>query len=274
MTVLDADGIRAGLDGVTRARLELLETFDEIDSTNSYLMQQVQPRPGSARVAATLNQTAGRGRYGKKWLSPPGSGLCLSIAYTFVREPENLPALTLAIGLGVIKALQVCGVDGVMLKWPNDLVLNGGKLGGILTEAHASGTKTISIVTGIGVNIDVGAGFERQLEPNLALPVADLSACGTELPTHDRMTAHLINATNSTFAEYEACGFAPFLRRWLAYDWLQGQNVTVDIQQRYLSGVVAGIDEEGALLIDSDTEERLRVTSGSVVAATRVGDTA
>lgn len=273
MTILDDDGIGAGLDGVTRTGLELLETFDEIDSTNSYLMRHAEPQPGSIRVAATLNQTAGRGRYGKKWLSPPGSGLCLSIAYTFVRKPENLPALTLAIGLGAIKALQVCNVDGVMLKWPNDLVLSDGKLGGILTEAHASGTDTISIVTGIGINIDVGAGFEQELGPERTLPVADLRAFGAEMPTVDRMTAHLINSTYSTFAEYEACGFAPFLRRWLTHDWLQGQDVTVDMKNRHLSGIAAGIDEEGALLLDPEEGETLHVTSGSVVAATRVGDT-
>lgn len=271
MTILDVDGIGAGLDGATRARLELLETFDEIDSTNSYLMQQAKPQPGSIRVAATLNQTAGRGRYGKKWVSPPGSGLCLSIAYTFERKPENLQALTLAIGLGVIKALEVCNVDGVMLKWPNDLVLNGGKLGGILTEAHASGTKAISIVTGIGINIDVAAGFEHELGPERILPVADLNDCGRELPTHDRMTAHLIDSTCSTVAEYDARGFAPFFRDWLTHDWLQGQNVTVDVKNQKVSGLAAGIDEDGALLLDPDNGERLSVTSGSVVAATRDG---
>jgi BirA family biotin operon repressor/biotin-[acetyl-CoA-carboxylase] ligase len=272
MTTLDSDAARAELDGLTRTRLELLEIFDEIESTNSYLMQQPQPRPGNVRVAATLNQTAGRGRCGKKWLSPPGSGLCLSVAYTFVRKPENVPALTLAIGLGAIKALKACNVDGVTLKWPNDLVLSGGKLGGILTEAHASSTKAISIVTGIGINIDVAAGFDDKLGPERTLPVADLNACGAALPTHDRIAAHLINSTYSTFAEYEACGFAPFFSRWRVHDWLQGRNVTVDVQQRYLSGVAAGIDNDGALLLDPDDGERLRVVSGSVVAATRVGD--
>lgn len=274
MTTLDADGIRALLGGVTRTKLERLETFAEIDSTNSYLMQQPQPRPGCVRVAATLNQTAGRGRYGKRWLSPSGSGLCLSLAYTFVRKPENLPALTLAIGLGAIRALQACSVDGVMLKWPNDLVLNSGKLGGILTEAHAHSSQAISIVTGIGINIDIATGFEAKLGPDRTLPVADLSAYGSKLPARDQMTAHLIDGTYATFAEYEACGFAPFLRRWLTHDWLQGQYVTVDAQHRHVAGVAAGIDEGGALLLDPDNDERQRVTSGSVVAATKFSDTA
>jgi len=270
---LDADGVRTLLGGVTRAKLELLETFAEIDSTNSYLMQESQPQPGGVRVAATLNQTVGRGRYGKRWLSPSGSGLCLSLAYTFVRKPENLPALTLAVGLGAIKALQACRVDGVMLKWPNDLVLNGGKLGGILTEAHTHSAKAISIVTGIGINIDIAAGFELALGPDRTLPVADLRTCGVELPSHDQIAAHLINASYATFAEYEACGFTPFLNRWLTHDWLQGQNVTVVAQQQHVTGIAAGIDEEGALLLDPDDNERQRITSGSVVATTRVQDT-
>lgn len=272
MTTLDGARIHALLGDVTRSKLELLETFAAIDSTNSYLMQQPQPEPGCIRAAATLNQTAGRGRYGKQWLSPPGSGICVSLAYTFERRPENLPALTLAVGLGTIKALQASGVDGVMVKWPNDLVLNGGKLGGILTEAHTHSAKAIGIVTGIGINIEFAAEFERHFGPDRTLPVADLGAYGASLPSRDQITAHLIKAIYATFAEYEACGFAPFARRWLSYDWLQGQAVTIDAGRRQVAGVAAGIDEDGALLLDREAGERLRVTSGSVAAVMQAGD--
>lgn len=274
MTTLDGDRIGTLLGGVTRKKLALLETFAEIDSTNSYLMQQPWPQPGCVHVAATMNQTAGRGRYGKTWLSPPGSGLCVSLAYTFARKPENLPALTLAIGLGAIKALQASGAEGVMVKWPNDLVFDDGKLGGILTETHAHSAKELSVVTGIGVNMDISAEVERELGPDRALPVADLRAFDAQLPTHDQITAHLVNAIYATFAEYEACGFAPFFRRWSTHDWLQGQQITVDTQRRHVTGVAAGIDEDGALLLDPDNEARQRITSGSVVAAKRVGGTA
>jgi BirA family biotin operon repressor/biotin-[acetyl-CoA-carboxylase] ligase len=276
MTTLDAAGIRAGLVDATSTKLELLEIFDEIDSTNSYLMQQPGPRSGFFRTAATLNQTAGRGRYGKNWHSPPGAGLCVSIAYAFALKPENLSALTLAIGLGVIRALRACDVPDVMLKWPNDLVLCDGKLGGILTEAHSQGRDVVGIVTGVGLNIDVGSTFNDEMfdhEPghDRVLAAIDLKSRGAELPSREQLTAQLMNEIVAAFAEYSGCGFAPFYRRWPDHDWLRGKQVTVETQRRIVSGVAAGIDEDGALLIET-ANAMSRVTSGSVVSAELSGD--
>lgn len=271
MTTLDADGIRAALVDVTSRQLELLEVFDEIDSTNSYLMQQPGPRPGFLRTAATLNQTAGRGRYGKNWHSPPGSGLCVSIAYTCARKHENRSALTLAIGLGAIDSLRACDVPDVMLKWPNDLVLGDGKLGGILTEARSQGQDEVGIVTGVGLNIDVGETFDDELGPGRALAAVDLKSRCAALPTRERLTAQLMNEIHATFAEYEASGFASFYRRWPDHDWLRGKRVTLEGQRQEVSGVAAGIAADGALLIDTAGTIH-RVTSGSVVLAVPAGD--
>lgn len=152
---LDSDVIRRSLDEATARRLEILEVFSEIDSTNTYLMQQPGPFPGQVRVAVTDNQTAGRGRHGRTWQSPAGSGLCLSMAYSFASSPADFPALTLAIGLGAISALQSLGVGGVQLKWPNDLIVMNGKLGGILTEAQTQSAGAVTVVTGIGLNVDL-----------------------------------------------------------------------------------------------------------------------
>ena len=113
MTSLDADAIRAGLGELATLRLASFEAFAEIDSTNSYLMQLDAPAVGGFRVALTDNQTAGRGRHGRSWQSPAGSGLALSVAYTFREQPSNLAALTLAIGLGVAETLDALGAPGV-----------------------------------------------------------------------------------------------------------------------------------------------------------------
>ena len=151
MSKLDADAIRASLGEAAGLRLEALELFPEIESTNSYLMQGAAPAAGAIRVALTDNQVAGRGRHGRTWQSPPGSGICLSMGYTFAAQPEKLPALTLAIGLGVIEALESIGIDGVALKWPNDLVADASKLGGILTEAQPLPGDAVHVVTGVGL---------------------------------------------------------------------------------------------------------------------------
>ena len=127
MSSIDATTIHDSLDRDVAARMDQLDVFDEIDSTNSYLLQQPAPGPGRHRVAVADHQTAGRGRHSREWISAPGSSLCLSVAYTFDGQPENLPGLTLAIGVAARDALSVAGVDNVLLKWPNDLVADDGK---------------------------------------------------------------------------------------------------------------------------------------------------
>ena len=267
MTRLDADVIRQSLDESAAARLGELEVFAEIESTNSYLMQQPGPMAGEIRVAATDNQTAGRGRHGRTWQSPPGSGLCLSMAYTFSATPANLPALTLAIGLGVIDNLQKLGVSGVQLKWPNDLIAMNGKLGGILTEVQGRANMTTTVVTGIGLNIDLGDREDFDLETSWAQRVVDLQGHVEKLPGRDRIAASMINGLSKSFVDYEAGGFTQFVDRWREIDWLFGRELVIDSTKKEISGVGAGIDSDGALLVETASKGLRRVTSGSVIAA-------
>jgi BirA family biotin operon repressor/biotin-[acetyl-CoA-carboxylase] ligase len=155
MSRLDAEAIRASLGDHVLRRLERIEAFAAIESTNSYLMQEDPPAPGGFHVALTDNQTAGRGRHGRTWQSPPGAGLCLSVAYTFAAQPRNLSALTLAVGLGLIDALDRLGIGGIALKWPNDLIARDSNLGGILTESQALGGESGRVVSGVGRNVDL-----------------------------------------------------------------------------------------------------------------------
>ncbi|MGB5333318.1 MAG: biotin--[acetyl-CoA-carboxylase] ligase [Woeseiaceae bacterium] len=265
MNNFDADVIRSNLGEATAATLGRLEIFAEIDSTNSYLMQQPAPAPGEVHVALSDNQTAGRGRYGRSWQSPPGSGLCLSMAHTFVSPPSNLPALTLAIGLGAIAALKDLNVSTVQLKWPNDLIAMDGKLGGILTEAQTHGGGTMTIVTGIGLNIDLKEQQDAFLETVAGRRATDLKSQVAELPGWNRIAAGLISGLSKAIVDYEAGGFASFRGRWSEHDWLFGREVTVDASGRQITGTGAGIGDDGALLLDTLSGGRQRVTSGSVL---------
>lgn len=247
------------------ARLGDLEIFAEISSTNSYLMEESKPEPGRTRVAVTDNQIAGRGRHGRTWQSPPGSGLCLSMAYTFAAPPANLPALTLAVGLGVVKTMRSLGVTGIQLKWPNDLVFMDGKLGGILTEAQAQAGDTVAVVTGIGLNLDLSEQPDFRVETVGALRVVDLKSHVAEMPDPNEIAARLVGGLSKTFVDYEAGGFEQLADQWSEYDWLQGREVTVDSAQRQLTGIGAGIADDGALLIDTRSDGRHRVMSGSVM---------
>ncbi len=267
MTSLDAEAIRRSIGEDAAARLAGFEVFPEIESTNSYLMQQAGPAPGQLRIAVTDNQTMGRGRYGRTWQSPPGSGLCLSMAYTFAVQPANLPALTLAIGLGAIEALEKLGIDGVQLKWPNDLIADDGKLGGILTESQSQANGAITIVTGMGLNIDLGADLDFGPDTDQARHVADLAGFADALPARDELAAGLIDGLFSVFVDFESSGFDRFVQRWSDKDWLVGRELTIDTPQHQVTGTGAGIADDGALLVDTGLGAIRRVTSGSVVMA-------
>jgi len=265
MNNLDASVIRSDLGKAAAARLGRLEIFAEIDSTNSYLMQQSAPAPGKIHVAATDNQTAGRGRYGRSWQSPPGSGLCLSLAHTFALPPPNLPALTLAIGLGAIETLRELKAMAVQLKWPNDLIAMDCKLGGILTESQAQPGGAMTVVTGIGLNIDLNERVDAILELDEARRAIDLKSQVAELPGWNRIAASLVSGLSKAIVDYEAGGFAPFSSQWSEHDWLFGREVTISTLGRQITGTGAGIADDGALLVETPSEGRQRVTSGSVV---------
>lgn len=268
MTSLDADAIRAGLGEYATTRLAGLEVFAEIESTNSHLMQCESPAIGKVRVAVTDNQTAGRGRYGRSWQSPAGTGLCLSMAYTFGIQPHDLAALTLAIGLGIAETLDDLGVADVQLKWPNDLIAAGGKLGGILTEAQAPGRGAITVVTGVGINLDL----QEELDVDLERKVVDLEGVAGSTPERNRLAARLIDGICATFVTYEVSGFGTFAARWPQRDWLFGRKLMVDTGRQQFAGIGAGVAQDGALLVDAGSGNLSRVTSGTVRSAAADGE--
>lgn len=273
MSSLDAGIIRSSLGERAARRIERIEAFAAIESTNSYLIKDEAPRQGGFRVAITDNQTAGRGRHGRTWRSPPGSGICLSVAYTFSDEPRNLPALTLAIGIGLIDALQQLDIRDLALKWPNDLVAMDGKLGGILTESRRLANDAIHVVTGVGLNVDLPEQFDVGAESGRAQRAADLAGLLAELPSANAIAACLINGLCTVFIDYEKEGFRAYADRWSECDWLRGRELTIDSPSLPVSGTAAGVDDDGALLVDDGGGTVHRVTSGTVILSDMRGAT-
>ena len=269
---LDAEAIRRHLDAAG-VQVDALEVFPEIESTNTYLMEQPYlmeqsaPSDGRVRVALTDNQTAGRGRLGRTWLSPPGSGLCLSLAYRFASHAEELYAVTLAVGVSIVAELEAQGAKGVQLKWPNDLVVGDGKLGGILTEARTQQSGGVIVVTGVGLNVDLSSRPDLMLETEWAQRAVDLESCVAELPERNALAASLVSAIGGALRDYEAAGFGPFRERWQEHDWLRGKAIAVETPQHRTSGVAMGIADDGALLLDTGLDGMARITAGTVTLA-------
>ena len=267
MISLDVNAIRRFANDSANTRLANIESFSEIDSTNSYLMRKPGPAPGTINVAVTSNQTAGRGRHGKTWQSPPNTGLCMSVAYTFAERPDNLSALTLVLGLAAIEALQELGARDLELKWPNDLVALDGKLGGILTEVQNQPGAIVTVVAGLGVNIDLPGKLDFGLESDWARRTVDLKSVCAAVPAPEELAAKLMTHLLRAFADFEESGFAAVAERWSRYDWLLGREITVDTGQVQFSGYGAGVADDGALLIDTPESGIRRITSGTIVIA-------
>jgi BirA family biotin operon repressor/biotin-[acetyl-CoA-carboxylase] ligase len=266
MTSLDAGLIRQLIAANAQAELDELEIFGSIASTNTYLMSQPAPAVGRFRVAIADHQTAGRGRHSRSWLSPPGAGLYMSFAYTFARQPENVPSLTLAIGVGVMDGLQHLGITGISLKWPNDIVALDGKLGGILTELQSRPTKDVTVVTGIGLNVALPADADRKIESDWAVRTVDLSNICAELPEPSQIAAILLDRLFGVMRKFESFGFDGFAEHWSRYDWLNNRKVIVDQSGEQVTGIAVGVDRDGALLVNTDAGTA-RIVSGSVMVA-------
>jgi BirA family biotin operon repressor/biotin-[acetyl-CoA-carboxylase] ligase len=266
MSTLDATQARGLLSAGAKAGLDEIELFDSIASTNTYLLGQPSPAAGRCRVVIADHQTAGRGRHFRRWVSAPGSGLCLSFAYTFDETPKQMPSLTLAIGVSISRALRDLGARGVALKWPNDIVALDGKMGGILTEVQARGDGEVTVVTGIGMNLNLPDGAADGIESDWARRPVDIkSVVSTVLPL-EVIVAAIIDSLFAAMQTFATQGFPGFAADWAEHDWLRDREVTVDLPDRQITGVAVGVDLDGALLIDTG-KEKTRVVSGSIVMA-------
>ncbi len=267
---LDASVVRRPLSEQPLSRLDDIEIFQQVDSTNSYLLQQVPPGPGRFRIALADHQTAGRGRHYRNWQSAPGAGLCLSIAYTFASMPSSLPNLTLSLGVGVVRALASLGISEINLKWPNDIVALDGKLGGMLTETRSNSDGGVTVVAGIGLNVDLREQLDVGAESDWAHAAVDLKSISASPPSRDKLAGAIIEHLYATIVQFEELGFDSFVDEWRQYDWLLGKVITVDMPDRQITGIAAGVDSDGALLVDTQDGQR-RVISGSIVMASRAG---
>jgi BirA family biotin operon repressor/biotin-[acetyl-CoA-carboxylase] ligase len=248
--------IDAGIAGV-----DSLHVFGEIDSTNTFLSGHVPPAPGRSRIAVADHQTAGRGRGGNAWISAPQRSLCLSLAYTFTRPPPQLSALTLALGVSVAELLVSLGGGNVGLKWPNDILVDGAKLGGILTESRYDRSAGLSVVAGIGVNFELPDDIDSATD--LPRPPTDMRSVLGNPPPREAFAVAILQAWSRVLGGYLDDGFSPYLQRFRALDWLAGQSLTVDTGSGNVRGIASGVDNAGALLVKTD-EGFLDVMSGSV----------
>jgi BirA family transcriptional regulator, biotin operon repressor / biotin---[acetyl-CoA-carboxylase] ligase len=265
--LLDAQRIVKLLPVEVAARLRAGETCWCTGSTNTELLQRAPVAAGEFEFLAAEYQTAGRGRRTRRWYAPPGGSVCLSLSWCFGALPPNVGALSLAIGVCVLRALTVVGKLAIGLKWPNDLVVGVAKLGGILTEVRAEADGPALVVIGIGLNIALGPRLQEQLRASGAHGT-DLAALGIDPCDRDRLTAALITECIEGLQQFERAGFAAFISDWRAADALAGKPVVVATAEGPVTGHARGIDIAGALCLQTRDGLRRFATGDVSVRAT------
>lgn len=256
MTLIDPVLLKSRL-GALAGRFDV-DALAECDSTNSELMRRAELGAPSGMVLVADRQLAGRGRRGRSWLSTAESGLTFSMLWRFSGPVARLSGLSLAVGVGLARALQNLGASGVRLKWPNDVLLETGddfaKLAGILVELSSDRRGTQAII-GIGLNLAPPSG-------ELAQPAAGLNAAGVRADRHDILAA-VLGELMAVLDLFAAGGFAAVRDAWQGLHAWQGLALQVLGDDRVLSGRCLGVDQDGALLLDSG-ERVERVFSGDV----------
>jgi BirA family biotin operon repressor/biotin-[acetyl-CoA-carboxylase] ligase len=188
-------------------------------------------------------QVQGRGRRGRSWSSPFGANLAISLGVAVAVTPARLGGVSLVVGLAVVEALEQLQVSGLALKWPNDVLLGGDKLGGILIEMTQARGGT-ELVVGIGLNVALPETVRAILPPG----IADLAGAGVTAP-RSVVAARVISAVVEFVGEFARQGFEPFLAPFNARHAFHGKECTVLMGERRIAGRVAGVTQSGELIL-------------------------
>ena len=231
-----------------------MQMHDVVTSTNTILMQQAAGYAGTPICVTAEVQTQGKGRRGKVWHSPLGGALTFSLLWQFNRGASQLSGLSLAVGVGLVRSLKEIGIENIQLKWPNDLMLNFHKLGGILVELQGDALGPSSTVIGIGLNVHLGNSIKNRIDQ----AVTDIKSISNKMVSRNQLLAITLRQMIEVLQEFEKGGFQVIQEEWQQYHAYHEREVTLHMGNgSKLPGVVKGVTAEGCLMMQ--TAQGLRV---------------
>ncbi len=260
MNSIDIDEVKKGLAGsVIGCRVHFLE---EIDSTNTYAMRLAGLGAEEGEVVIAESQSGGRGRLrGRSWQSPAGVNLYCSVILRPSIDPAVAASMTLMAGVAVADVLSEYCPGRVHLKWPNDVLIGEKKICGILTEMKTKEGRIEYVIVGIGINLNIEKkNFGEEFRARSTSLREELS----HVVPRSEIAAKVFKALDLWYHAFLVDGFAPVRAKWLDYTGLLGKRVEVQGTGAVERGVVLGIDEEGALVLEDDRSEMLKIISGDV----------
>jgi BirA family biotin operon repressor/biotin-[acetyl-CoA-carboxylase] ligase len=261
LELLDSQLIRRALNRSTRRLISGIEVVPQIDSTNSHLFRRGSAGAPSGLICLAEHQTAGKGRRGKPWISPLGSNICLSMLWRFDARITELSGLSLMVGFAVARLLRSKGVWDVGLKWPNDIVWQDYKLGGILLEMSGEVDGCCYVVIGVGINVAMPVQYGRSIDQ----PWVSLTHIMSHLtPSRNLLAAGLIDALVQTTRTFQCRGLGQLSHQWKAYDTTFGKTVQLQSPNNScVTGIAMGVDDVGRLKLQTKDGERV-YSSGEI----------
>ncbi len=263
MELFDKEKILQRIPGESRRHIQRFEVVRSIDSTNAHGRRHIEQGGGGGWACVAERQTDGRGRLGRPWVSPFGRNLYLSTVWEFTGGAAAIEGLSLAVGVAVHRAITSVGVLEIGLKWPNDILRDGRKLGGILLEMIGDPVGQCQVIVGIGINVGMPAAAAQEIDQDWA----DISdAPGV---TRNALAAAVLAELVPVLSTYQRDGFAAYREEWQRYDAYRGATVQIMTPGKMLEGVATGVANNGAICIDingdirqfSGGEISLRLTS-------------
>ncbi len=252
--------LREGLKTVCIGQGEI-RYFERTDSTNLRAKAMAADGAPEGTLVIAEEQTQGRGRRGRNWFSPPGAGIYLSLIMRPDILPQEAPRFALLTAAAVAEAVREITALETRIKWPNDILVGGRKLGGILTEVSMEMDKVEYMIVGLGLNVNLA----REAFPS------DLQEIGTSIQMEMGRHLHrlplvrrIIERFEETYQGYQRHGFAPIRKRWQDFTDMIGRTVEVDTMGRRLTGEVLDFDEDGYLVVREHNGVPVRLFSGDV----------
>jgi BirA family biotin operon repressor/biotin-[acetyl-CoA-carboxylase] ligase len=237
----------------------VIHRLREVDSTQAELARLADRGAPEGTVVSAEHQTRGRGRLGRRWLDAPGESLLVSILLRPAVEPARVPQLSLVAAVAVVDALQTGPAVRALIRWPNDVLLDGRKACGILPEASTADGRLRYVLLGIGLNVN-----QADFPPEIRDRATSLRLASGVPQDRDALLERLLDALDARYAEFRARGFAGLRSEWLRRAATIGQRVRAPGGDE---GVAVDLDEDGALLVRGDGGAVIRIASGEPVHA-------
>ena len=257
--LLSAEEIESALNTRTMGRPSI-EVFKETDSTNLQARLLASRGAPEGTLVVAEAQTQGRGRRGRTWFSPPSRSLYISVILRPSMAPAQAPRITLMTAVAVARTLRKSGLDA-RIKWPNDILVGGKKIAGILTEVSMEMDRVDWVIVGLGLNVNTPAD---QMPPDIReIATSVRSVAGRTFSRTGLLCAFLENF-EAVYEQLKSEGFGPIMAQWRSMSDIIGQRVYVDVMGTRHMGTVAAVDNDGVLILKDDEGRTRRIFSGDV----------